>query len=61
MLSGMNIPRQIQKVVNDYVKEELLLDEMELLRLHRLSYIGGRIEEVEELLNLYEFYRAHID
>ena len=57
----MNIPRQIQKVVNDYVREELLLDEMELLRLHRLSYIGGRIEEVEELLNLYEFYRTHID
>lgn len=57
----MNIPRQIQKVVNDYVREEMMLDELELLRLHRLSYIGGRIEEVEELLNLYEFFRTQID
>lgn len=57
----MNIPRQIQKVVNEYVSEEMMLDELELLRLHRLSYIGGRIEEVEELLNLYEFFRTQID
>ena len=61
MLSGMNIPRQIQRIVNEYVREEMMLDELELLRLHRLSYIGGRVEEVEELLNLYEFYRTQID
>jgi hypothetical protein len=57
----MNIPRQIQKIVNEYCKEELLLDEPEFLRLHRLSYIGGRVQEVEDHLNLYEFFSAQLD
>jgi hypothetical protein len=43
VLSGMNIPRPVQRVVFDYCKEELLLDEPEFIQLHRLSFIGGRV------------------
>jgi hypothetical protein len=61
VLSGMNIPRKVQKIVFDYCKEEVLLDEPEFVRLHRLSYIGGRVEEVENLLHLYSLFTAALD
>jgi len=40
----MNIPREVQKVVYGVCENILQLDESSIYQLHRLAYIGGRVE-----------------
>jgi hypothetical protein len=42
----MNIPREVQKVVYGVCEHILQLDEPSIHQLHRLAYIGGRVEEI---------------
>jgi len=44
MFNGMSIPRPIQKIFYSLCKEEIGLDEPELFLLHKIAYIGGRVQ-----------------
>lgn len=61
MLDGFNIPRPVQAIVYDVCERHLQLKEPELFLLHKVAYIGGRLEELEFLLNLFEFYTGSME
>lgn len=41
--------------------EHLGLKEPELFLLHKVAYICGRVEEIEFLLDLYDYYSAPLE
>ena len=61
ILDGFNLPRNIQKTVYNLCQEVINLGEPQLFQLHKLAYIGGRVEEIESLLNLFENYAHSIE
>ncbi len=51
----MKIPQGIQETIyNDIVTQLLMIDDAELLRLHKLAYIGGKVLKLNTLMNLHE-------
>lgn len=54
-IAGMKLPRSIQKILfEDVVNKLLSIDENEILNIHKLAYVGGRVQKLNILMDVHE-------
>lgn len=54
-MSGMKLPRTIQKMLfDDLITSILNIDENQILNIHKLAYLGGRVEKLNILMDFHE-------
>lgn len=52
---GMKLPRTIQKMLfDDLITSILNIDENQILNIHKLAYLGGRVEKLNILMDFHE-------
>ncbi len=50
----MKLPRNVQKLIyEDILSSLLMIDDVEILKLHKLAYVGGRVQKLNILMDLH--------